>query len=545
MRMNTAAPLVPEALLADFHAQAPRDAAGAFRALTERLESARAPAQAWQRVVSGLLGGGFAVAAGTLAERGLAFHAQDAGLRYLLGNALRLQGERVAAERELRAALAAQPQHGDAALSLAYLLREQGRLNGAAAAVQLRWKHAPRTREEAIGAATFLKECQHHAEALEVCTEALKHLRDVPALHALTGELALALGRFEQARVQLRRAVELDPAQAPSWLRLAATHKFKTRDDADLALLERAAAQGLASADARISVGFALGKAYDDLGDIPAAVRVLREANAAVAARTGWSASLWQSFVERQIRAAPLAPVAVPDIVPVFVVGLPRTGTTLVATLLGRHPQVRNRGELNWLAALAAHVEGQRHSPASMAQAAALFAAQLRQDDVSARYYLDKNPLNFRHLGLAAALFPNARVIHCRRNRRDTALSIWSQHFAHADNGYAYRFEDIAAFAQGHDRLMAHWRATLPLPIYDLAYEKLVARPDETVADLLRFLSLEAPASPPVEAKPAAIVTASVWQARQQVYSSSVGRWRAWAEHLPELLQAFPNERAG
>ncbi|MCE5232083.1 MAG: sulfotransferase [Mizugakiibacter sp.] len=543
--MNAAAPLVPDALLADFHALAPRDAAAAFRALVGRLEAARAPAPAWERVVAGLIGGGFAVAATALAERGLAFHPHNAGLRYLLGNALRLQGERVAAERELRAALAAQPQHGDAALSLAHLLREQGRLNGAAAAVQIRWKHAPRTRDEALGAATFLKECQHHAEALEVCTEALKQVGDAAALHALTGELALALGRFEQARVQLRRAVEMDPTQASSWLRLAAAHKFRNRDDVDLVLLERAAAQGLANADARVCVGFALGKAYADLGDVPAAAGALREANAAMAARAGWSSKLWQNFVERQVRAAPLAPVAVPDIVPVFVVGLPRTGTTLVATLLGKHPQVRNRGELNWLAALAAHVEGQRWSPASLAQSAALFAAQLRQDDVSARCYIDKNPLNFRHLGLAAALFPNARVIHCRRNRRDTALSIWSQHFAHADNGYAYRFEDIAAFAQGHDRLMTHWRATLPLPVYDLSYEKLVARPDETVADLLRFLSLEAPLAPaPVEARPQAIATASVWQARQQVYSSSVGRWRAWADHLPELLDAFPNERA-
>jgi hypothetical protein len=251
-----------------------------------------------------------------------------------------------------------------------------------------------------------------------------------------------------------------------------------------------------------------------------------------------WSARGFETFVRRQMETMPPAAVAQRlPFTPVLIVGLPRTGTTLAARLLARHPQVRNRGELNWLAQLALHVETGARAPARLAEAAALYAAQLRRDDAPAQVILDKNPLNFRHLGMAAALLPGLRVIHCRRDARASALSIFRQMFAHEDNGYAYALTDIAAFARGEHRLMAHWRNALPVPVFDLHYERLVSEPGVTLAALHAFLDLPCAAQ---DASDADVVrTASVWQARQKVHRHALQQWRAWLPYLPGL-EAIP-----
>ena len=257
-------------------------------------------------------------------------------------------------------------------------------------------------------------------------------------------------------------------------------------------------------------------------------------------ARLGWSRAGWQAFVERQCGLPPPQPVAAtPErgFVPVLIVGLPRSGTTLAATLLARHPAVRGRGELNWLAHLATHVDSAGRNAAALAQASALYAAQLRSDDSPARCYIDKNPLNFRHLGHAAALLPDLRVIHCRRDLRDTALSLWQQMFAHEDNAYAYDFAVIAAYAAVYRRLMQHWQDVLDVPRFELDYEALVADSEATLARLHAFLGLDPNSAS--DAAPQPIKTASVWQARQKIHAGSVGRWHAWVPHLPELEAAF------
>ena len=173
--------------------------------------------------------------------------------------------------------------------------------------------------------------------------------------------------------------------------------------------------------------------------------------------------------------------------------------------------------------------------PSSLTAAGNFYLAQLRQDDPPTRFAIDKNPLNFRHLGLIAGMLPMARIIHCRRDPRDAALSVWSQHFAHEDMAWSYDFNTIREYARGEAELMAHWRRTLPMPIFELDYETLVADPESGIAGIRRYLGLAAKAAPaPVDAADS-ITTASVWQARQEVHARSVGRWQRYREFLPEL----------
>jgi len=477
------------------------------------------------------------LAAAAVLERGLARWPASTTMRYLLGNALRAGGRSRDAEHALRAVLAAEPTHADAPVSLAFLLRDQGRLSAAAQTILALWRQAPRTRDGDYRAVKFLQECQRHAEAEEIADAIVEaHPHDAELL-ALLGENALLLGRFGEAQRRLRSAVEADPRQAAAWLRLAHTHRYTASDDADLALLREAQTRGDLGDEARVCIDFALGKAYDDLGEHANAASAWRAANARRRAGRPWDAYGWERYVETQRRAPALQAVAAdPSVTPVFIVGMPRSGTTLVASLLGRNRDVKNRSELNWIAALAANL-GTAPAAASLASAGALYRAHLVQDDEPARCYVDKNPLNFRHLGLVAAMLPNAKIIHCRRDPLDTALSLWSQHFAHDDMRWAYDCGDIAAYWRGYQALMRHWRETLAVPIFDLDYEAMVADSGATMARLTAFLGIgEAQRD---AASGDAIATASVWQARQAVYASSVGRWRAYDAYLPELALAF------
>jgi len=166
---------------------------------------------------------------------------------------------------------------------------------------------------------------------------------------------------------------------------------------------------------------------------------------------------------------------------------------------------------------------------------AATYLAQLREDDAPARFYIDKQPLNFLHIDLIAALFPNARIIHCERGERDTALSIWMQYFAGPENNFAYDFDDIAAVMQGCAKLIASARTKHPARIRTIRYEDLVADAALRMREIADWIGLGdfdiAAAS-----SDATISTSSLWQVRQPVYARSIGRWRAYAPYVPELM---------
>ena len=473
----------------------------------------------------------------------------DLELRYRLGNALRMSGQVTQAEAMLRAVLKRRPRHTEAALSLAYMLRDAGRPNAAGAVIdELDATERPEARISA-GYIEFLHQCHQYRRAGELCQRALGRAPQDPTLQLLAGRTAHVLGKFELARQHFLTAMDggLDMS---AWggvvVFLASSQRYSSPQHPDFARFEKMLGNPQLSADARAAVGFALGKAYDDLSMFEQAAQTLREANARAAEGHAWSAAGWKAFVDEQIRASwPLAPRAQSpgEPVPVFVVGLPRSGTTLAAELLGRHPQLSNRGELNWVQFIAQKLQQGRWSgdAQTLQTAAQLYLRQLRLDDSPTHWYVDKNPLNFRYLGLISAMFPQARVIHCVRNARDTALSIWSQFFAHEDNNHAYSLEGIAAFANGYERLMRHWQQRLPIPIFTLSYESMTANPGAVLEQLTAFLGL-----PPLDllgATPktdAPIATASVWQARQPIYRTSTERWRSYVPYLPQLAELFP-----
>jgi tetratricopeptide (TPR) repeat protein len=436
--------------------------------------------------------------------------------------------------------MSATPANREAAWAAAHRLREDGRIEAATAAVVSLWENAPTDRTFALAALGFLKECGAYDRALPIARSARRQWPADARFAAYAGELALALGEFEEAAAALRIAIDLDPAQGPAWLRLAHCKRYTQNDGPDLQRFRHGWADATLDILTRTCIGFALGKALDDLGDVAQAAQVLTEANAAARESANWRIRDWHDVVEARLHAAPLE--ADDHFAPIFVVGLPRSGTTLVAAALGRHADVRDRGELDWIPALHAllHEQDRLHDRRALAAIATVIRAQMRRDDAPARFYLDKNPLNFRHLDFIAACFPNARIVYCRRTARDTALSIWMQHFAHADLGFAYDFRAIAAVQNDCAALMAHWRSRLALATIEVDYEDFVADPARQRQRLAAFLGLpDLGEGEPAMERPQVVTTASVWQVRQPVYAHAVERWRRYAPYLPELTTLF------
>ena len=468
----------------------------------------------------------------------------DFSARFRAAQALWQGGQVESARLLLEEILAYQPDHADAATLLAKLLQSQGLLERASAVMAASCRNLGLDANATLRCAQFIRQSQRQQLAAQLCEEAIARGNATGDLHALAGNIYRELGDFDAARrhflAALRANVNLD-----AWFvhaALVATQRYATLDHADVADLVAHSRNARASPRARAASGFGLAKVYDDVGDYSKAVEVLREANALARDGQPWSRDSWDHWVTMRMRnrGGGLRLQAEAEWTPVFVVGLPRSGTTLTAVRLARYAGVRDRGELPHIPYIADRLQasGHAHDPAALREAADLYGAHLRQDDAPASWYVDNNQLNFRHLDLIARLFPRARVIHCVRNRRDTALSIWSQYFANNACAFANDLEDIAAFSAGHDRLMWYWKQNLDLPIHTVVYEDMVEYSEDVSEQLRKFVGL--PANVAAQERSDQVITsASMWQARQPVYRSSIARWRAYAPFLPELEQLF------
>ena len=516
----------------------------------EALPPTTRPEQEWlEQTRSSILRGDPATAE-SLLSTALTEHPRSFELRRALAGVYRQTHRDGQAESLLRELLAERPNEAGAAFTLARMLIDQGRTSAAAIVLRTCFESGRHDAELAIKAVELLDDCNRKRDASVIAERAIGDHPQDPRLQAYAGMLQLQLGGFEQAREHYLFALGHSP-HACEWHvphGLASAQRYPGPDHPDFARFRECLQRDDLSDKARSTVLFALGKAYDDVGDYARASDYFRQANAIAHGLSRWSRKDWRRAVEARLGAKPLTNSLESSVewTPVFIVGVPRSGTTLVAELLARHPQVCNREELPWIARLAQQSElAMTPDRAVLEHAAAIYAAQARQDDAEdAHWFIDKQPLNFRYIDLILAMFPNARIIHCQRDARDTALSLWMQSFVEDVQGYAYDFADIAVVIRDCERLMAHWRKRYPNSIRPVRYEEMVADPRFVIAELSGWLALPDIDASTIERKslPASISTASLWQARQPVYTHSVGRWRTYAELIPELTAFAPHK---
>ncbi|MGA9855834.1 MAG: sulfotransferase [Gammaproteobacteria bacterium] len=475
---------------------------------------------------------------------------------YQLGNCLRRSGEQAAAEESLKTAIAKDASLRQAYISLAYLYLSQGKRDLAATALGALASAHPADMPLHRQVAGLLAGMGYHAQAVTFYEACLRRHPRSSQTRMQLGQSLQKLGRFEDAAQAYLAAIESDPNCDAAYLLLAHTRRMQPADSPMLKRFETALSNPKSSEETIKCLHFSLGKMYDDLGNYAEAFAHFHAANDLQHRRAqfdrqalvAYVVATKKVFTQELFQNRSTLNLATP--IPVFIVGMLRSGTTLVERILASHPQVFGLGETELVDKLAEELAARLGMPypdciASLDNAlAASMAVELRAqwpaEARAATHVVDKNPLNFLHLGLIAYTFPGAPILHCVRDPLDTCLSIYFQYFAHPRNNYAYDLDDIGFFFTHYLDLMKHWRTILPVQIHEIRYEELVEGTENATRALLSATGLPwHPDCLEPHKHTDTISTASLWQARQPIYRSSVGRWQHYSAQLESLRKAL------
>ena len=449
--------------------------------------------------------------------------------------------EAIAAYEQLLSVKADLP---DSWYNLGWLQRQARRYEQALAAYGEALKRGVRGPEEVhLNRAVILSDHLHRPEAAKAELQAALALKAdyVPALLNL-GNLHEDQGNREGAAAAYRRALDIAPDDALALGRLAAiSHGPKL--DAELAGRVRAALArpGVSPAE-QADLGFALAGLLDAAGKFDEAFEAATAANRASRAATGarYDRVAVERSIDQIIASTPderNAPAGQP---PIFILGMYRSGSTLIEQLLAGHSRVRAAGELDLIPELVKRIPGYPRSVATADEATIAswrnFYLEGLRGIADGALVTDKRPDNFLHIGLIKTLFPDAKIVHTRRDRLDNLVSLYFLHLS-PEMAYALDLEDAAHWYAQHNRLMAHWKSVYPDDIFEVDYDELVRSPRSVIESLLSFLGLDWEDSVlDLERRERPVKTASVWQVRQPMHARSSGRWRNYSAQLRALI---------
>jgi tetratricopeptide (TPR) repeat protein len=372
-----------------------------------------------------------------------------------------------------------------------------------------------------------------------------------PAFEQL-GAISAADGKIDEALGYFRQAVAVSPHHTTAWLSLVSARKI-TADDAGLIDRIKALLRSRTLTDpGRVQLQFALGKAMEDLGDYAEAMRHFDVANRIRSPRLQFDRAHLARHVERMITTftadflAGDDELAAGDHRPIFILGMPRSGTTLVEQIVSSHPEVAAGGELPFWVERGAAWDAGDIDPLSAdgaARIAADYSAVLDGISSDAPRVTDKLTFNFLWVGMIHALFPNAAIIHCRRNPVDTCLSIYTNLFK-TPMPFAAERRNLVDCYREYVRLMAHWRVVLPADRFlEVDHEALVSDPEPVTRQIIGFCGLawdDACLRPELNQR--AVRTSSLWQVRQPINRSGLERWRRYQPWLGELRELLAGE---
>ena len=377
--------------------------------------------------------------------------------------------------------------------------------------------------------------------------------RNIPT-YILKATALRQLGRFDETEMVLRQALALDESALDAYLGLVTTKKY---NEDDLAKIQAVLEESELKPSMLAPLYFSLGTIFDNRGEYEKAFRHFQKGNQLHRSTYEYDVNGFARDVSRLIELFDEDFIrrnrarGMDTDLPVFIVGMPRSGTTLIEQIIASHPAVHGAGELDFIGQLAFDL-ARRHGSGGMSvdesilpedaeigQLADEYLTRIRKIDGKALRITDKMPGNFMYLGLIAVLFPKARIIHCRRHPLDTCLSIYFQHFSGV-LPYAYDLAELGSYYHQYRRMMAHWQRVLPGQILDMPYEELIRDLEANSRKLISHIHL------PWDDRclrfydtDRAVKTASQWQVRQKLYVDSVGRWRHYEPCLQPLIEAL------
>jgi tetratricopeptide (TPR) repeat protein len=490
--------------------------------------------------------------AAELARRAIALNPQMADAHINLAAVETARGQHGEALCCLEALLAFAPQHPAGLAAHALALKQLDRLDDALDSAQRAVAASPQS-DEAHNALGQVLQALGQADRALASYDHAASLPGAATEKALVNRALLFMehGRKDQSRAAFDRALRQFPRSASAMFNSADLASFRP-GDASIATMEQLlGAGGLQSATDRMLLHFALGKAYLDTGESDCAFRHLGDGNRAKRATIRYDAdatSAWLTSLAETVSPAFLARLAgqgADSSMPVFVLGMPRSGTSLVEQILASHPAIHGAGELAYLQRLADALGPYPRSladlaPGQLRRLGEAYVAQLAKLAAGRRHVVDKMPANFLYAGLIRLALPSARIIHCRRDPVDTCLSCYSKLFT-SEQSFTYDLTELGRFHGDYQRLMAHWRAVLPASHFlEVDYEAVVADIEPQARRMIGFLGLAwDPACLEFHTTQRVVRTASVNQVRRPVYRSSAGRWRQHAGNLGPLLAAL------
>jgi tetratricopeptide (TPR) repeat protein len=404
-----------------------------------------------------------------------------------------------------------------------------------------------------------LQKIKLYDRALADCRQAIALKPGYADAYNNLGIVLVNKGNMQEAEKAFRKAMTLRPAFADAAFNLSNMRKYKDADDPDRRAIQAMLTQPRLSGAEKEQLLFALGKILDDCGSYQEAFQCYHLANrirnSAVAYNPKRMEDIVTGIIEVFDRDFLAQSFGSEDRSPILVVGMPRSGTTLLASALSNHHAVSTAGELTIVTELTLRMKGmtggdmgypeaaRRITPALAAGMVEEYRDTLRRDTgPEPVYVIDKHPLNFMHLGFMAKLFPKAHVVHCIRHPLDTGLSNYFQRFA-PNYDYSFDLKNIGHFYGQYRKLMEYWHKVLPIPILDVRYEEMVGDTEPLMRKALDWLALDWDArclSPHTNTH--AVETASQWQVRQPIYTQSMQRWQHYEAQLAPLKEILERD---
>lgn len=470
------------------------------------------------------------------------------------GQRLNLTGNHAAAATIFRQILKQTPHDIRANYELAIAERGLGKLEEAKARLEKLNKAGPQP-------AFHHELCMVHRkagrfeEALKAIDRAIRMAPGEARLHAAKAETLSTMGQAAEAYESIRGFVEagkLDLTIAKIFARIAP--KIGKREEALVAL--RAAIDSGRPAEGEAGPAwFLLGELLDGVKDYDGAFEAYRRGNEL--RRIAFDPEAHSRKVDAMLSAwtrpavAALPRASIKSDRPAFILGMPRSGTSLVEQILASHPKVAGAGELNdisrivhrWSGTMAGNVPLLHDlSPVTkpaVDKAARDYLETLRQVSPIAARVTDKMPPNFQHIGLISLMFPKAPIFHCMRDPIDTCVSCYFQNFS-GNNPFAYDLAHLGRFYRDYLRIMAHWKEVLDTPIHDVVYEDMVAGQEAGSRRLVELIGLPwDDACLRFHESDRIVLTSSNDQVRRPMYTTSVARWKRYEKHLGPLLEAL------
>ena len=487
-------------------------------------------------------------------KQAIALKPDYAEAHYNLGNTLQELGRLDESEASFRQAISIKPDYAEAHYNLGNTLQELGRRDEAEASYTQAIAGKPDYAEAHSNLGITLQELGRLDEAEASYTQAISIKPDFAEAHSNLGNALRALGRLDEALASYSQAIAFKPDYAEAHRNLTSMKKFDGQDEQYSKMLELYFDEKI-SEEKRCHINFGLAKACEDLGNFEQAFAHYSEGNELRKKLLNYDInqdlelfrqikSYYPRIEQNSLESHKLSK----DLTPIFIVGMPRSGTTLVEQIISSHSKVTGAGELSYAAQFGTVIANgcSEANDEVLLEFRHKYLEKLKNVSKNNLIVTDKTPQNFLYIGLLAAAFPEVKIIHVKRNPAAVCWANYKQYFASKNLGYCYALDDIINYYSLYENLIEFWTNKLGKRIYNLDYELLTVNQERETRQLIHCLGLdwdEKCLSP--ESNTRSVATASNVQIREKVYQGSSTQWKKYQPFLNGALDGLQSPSVG